>query len=146
MARAHTYKNHTQALRNKNLHVTSSVPVGGLPGGASGHTVVVLAGVALVPEQGPELNRQHVHLQAVEEPPLRLVALPPALGPAAGHGLQGTELWPRTGRGQVERGTGESEREARRQKETERERGRERKRKREGSEDRQEEKKPKKNS
>lgn len=45
-----------------------------------------------VPEQRSELGREHVNLQAVEEPALGLVALASTLHPGAQHGLQVTEL------------------------------------------------------
>lgn len=71
---------------------------------ASGRTVVVLAGVSLVSQQRTELAGQHVHLQAVEQPFLRLVALPSTMRPAAQNGLQPTELWIRTTKVPAQRG------------------------------------------
>lgn len=49
-----------------------------------------------MPEQRPQLSRQHVDLQAVEQPALCLVAFPSKLDASAAHRLQVAELSKRT--------------------------------------------------
>lgn len=55
-------------------------------------TVIIFAGVSEMPEQGSELSRHHVNLQAVKQPALSFVAFASALHPTAKHRLQVTEL------------------------------------------------------